>query len=404
MSKSLSIIIAGGGIGGLSAAIALAQRNINVTVLERGKALCEVGAGIQISPNATGILKSWNVWDKLDDQAVIPPHIQIRSGTSGSLLSELATKDITKRYNAPYMVIHRGDMQRALYDRARELKQITILDYHQLRHLDQSATGVTVICEKTDPDGSNSQNITLQADGLIAADGVWSKIRTDYMGNSPPAYSGKTAWRTTMPSQMVTEHINRHNVNLWIAPKAHLVHYPLIGGHMMNIVAIVQDDWNEEGWNTKGDPAWLNQRFSRWPKEMRRLLSERDNWLKWALCGVDPSQPWTKGKVALLGDAAHAMLPFMAQGAVMAMEDAEILARALSEVPGPVETALLAYETARKERACKVVARAQKNGEIYHMSGAMAMARNVTMRLMPDSQLLNQFDWIYRWTPDDVRF
>ncbi len=404
MSKAHSIIIAGGGVGGLSTAIALAHRNIDVTLLERGKALCEVGAGIQISPNATGILKSWNVWEKMDDQAVIPPKIQIRSGTSAALLSELNVQDITKRYGSPYMVIHRADIQRALYDRAREMKKITILDYHQVQTVDQSDDGVSIICRKTNPDGSNPQELVFKADALIAADGVWSKIRTNYMGNNSAAYSGKTAWRTTMPMQMVPEHISRHNVNLWIAPNAHLVHYPLIGGHMMNIVAIVQEDWEEEGWNAQGDPVWLNQRFARWPKEIRHLLVERDNWLKWALCGVDPSEPWTKGKVALLGDAAHAMLPFMAQGAVMAIEDAEILARALTEVSGPPENALAAYEKARKPRACKVVARAQKNGEIYHMSGAMAFARNMTMRMMPKSKLLGQFDWIYRWKPEDVGF
>lgn len=404
MSKAQSIIIAGGGIGGLSAAIALAQRHIPVTLLERSKALSEVGAGIQVSPNATGILRDWQVWEKLDNQAVIPPKIQIRSGSSGSLLSDLSVQDITSRYGAPYMVVHRADIQRALYDRACELDLITICDFHQVQTVSQNEEGVQLTCLKTDPNGENAEELTLKADALIGADGVWSKIRTDYMGNSPASYSGKTAWRTTLPMQMVSDHISRHNVNLWLAPKAHLVHYPLIGGHMMNIVAIMQDDWQEEGWSTKGDPAWLNQRFARWPLEIRQLLGERDNWLKWALCGVDPSQPWTKGKVALLGDAAHAMLPFMAQGAVMAIEDAEILARALVEVSGPVEKALAAYELARKDRASKVVARAAKNGQIYHMQGPMATARNLTMRLMPKSKLLGQFDWIYRWKPSDVTF
>ncbi|MCT4656549.1 MAG: FAD-dependent monooxygenase [Cohaesibacter sp.] len=404
MAEDQNIIIAGGGIGGLSAAIALALKNIPVTLLERGKALCEVGAGIQVSPNATGILQDWGVWDHLTDQAVIPPKIQIRSGASGSLLSELETSAFLTRYNAPYMVVHRADIQRALYDRACQLDLIDIKDFHAVQSVSQSDNGVSLTCQRTEPDGTITDNVEIKGAALIGADGVWSKIRTDHLGNAPAAYSGKTAWRTTLPMQMVMNHIARNNVNLWIAAKAHLVHYPLVGGHMMNIVAIVNDDWQEEGWNAEGDAAWLNQRFARWPMEIRELLAERENWLKWALCGVDPSQPWTKGKVALLGDAAHAMLPFMAQGAVMAIEDAQILARALDEVQGPTEKALKAYENARKDRVCKVVERARKNGDLYHMQGPMATARNIAMRLMPKSKLLDQFDWIYRWKPSDVTF
>jgi salicylate hydroxylase len=173
---------------------------------------------------------------------------------------------------------------------------------------------------------------------------------------------------------------------------------------MMNIVAIVNEDWTEEGWNGKGDADWLNNRFARWPREIRELLAERQDWLKWALCGQDPEQAWVKGKVALTGDAAHAMLPFMAQGAVMAIEDAAILARAIHDVQGPMETRLKAYEKARKNRVRKVVAKARRNGEIYHMQGAIATARNMTMRLLPTSQLMRQFDWIYSWKPEDVSF
>ena len=399
MNDNLPIIIAGGGLGGLSAAIALAHKNIPVLLLERGKMLSEVGAGIQISPNATESLKAWDVWPLLKEQAVTPPRIIIRSGVSGGKLSELSTANISEKYDAPYMVIHRADMQKALYDRAEALDLIEMHDQLDVREISENEGFVEVRCA-----GKHGQQQFFKGRAVIAADGVWSKIRTEHMGNKPAAYSGKTAWRLTMPIQMVPAHIDAQNVGLWIAPNAHLVHYPIVGGYMMNLVAIVDEPWEEEGWNAEGDAAWLNQRFARWPREIRELLAGHEGWLKWALCGHDPSEPWTKGKVALLGDSAHAMLPFMAQGAVMAIEDAAILARALTEVSGSIEDQLKAYETARKDRASQVVARARRNGEIYHMSGPMATARNLSMRMMPQSMLLKQFDWIYSWKVADVTF
>lgn len=399
MTSDMPIIIAGGGIGGLSAALALAHRNIPVLLLERSKMVTDVGAGVQISPNATASLKAWNVWAKLEKQAVIPPKICIRSGVSGNTLSELSTKDISDAFGAPYMVVHRADLQQALYDQAATMDLIEMHDQMDVREISDDGKIVEVRCATAYGDQT-----FFQGKALIAADGVWSKIRTEHIGNSPAAYSGKTAWRATLPMQMVPEQMDAANVGLWLSPKAHLVHYPIVGGHMMNIVAIVDEPWKEEGWNAPGDAVWLNQRFARWPREVRDLLAEREDWLKWALCGHDPSQPWTKGRVALLGDSAHAMLPFMAQGAVMAIEDAAILARALSEYESSIEDQLLAYEFARKDRASKVVARAKRNGEIYHMSGLMASARNLTMRMMPNSQLLKQFEWIYSWTPEDVSF
>ncbi|PLW78728.1 FAD-dependent monooxygenase [Cohaesibacter celericrescens] len=399
MSEQLPIIIVGAGPGGLATALALAHKNIPVLLLEKNQMPTEVGAGIQISPNATSSLKQWGVWPYIAEQAVIPGKIKIRSGVSGALLSELSARDISARYGAPYMVVHRADMQQALYHRASQLALIEMQDECDVQDIKDTADGIEVTCTL-----ASGEQRSFKGSALIAADGVWSRIGTTYFGNKPAAYSGKTAWRTTLPLQMVPDTIDSRNIGLWLSPNAHLVHYPIVGGHMMNIVAIVNEDWTEEGWNGKGDADWLNNRFARWPREIRELLVERQDWLKWALCGQDPEQAWVKGKVALTGDAAHAMLPFMAQGAVMAIEDAAILARAIDEVQGPMETRLKAYEKARKNRVRKVVAKARRNGEIYHMQGAIATARNMTMRLLPTSQLMRQFDWIYSWKPEDVSF
>ena len=399
MSERLPVIVIGAGPGGLATAIALAHKDIPVLLLERGTLPNEVGAGLQISPNASGLLKSWGVWSMLEEQAVTPDFIRIQSGVSGNELTEISTKEISSRYNAPYMVVHRADLQNALHHRASQMDLIEILDNCEMREITETSDHVEVRCKL-----ANGEQRFFRGAALIGADGVWSRIRTDYVGSSSAAYSGKTAWRTTLPIQMAPSSMDCGNVGLWLAPNAHLVHYPIVGGHMMNVVVIVKDDWNEEGWNMPGDSKWLNQRFARWPREIRELLVEREDWLKWALCGQDPNQPWTKGKVTLMGDAAHAMLPFMAQGAVMALEDAAILARAIDEVKGPTDIRLKAYERARKPRVCKVVNKARRNGEIYHLDGLLATARNMTMRMMPKQRLLSQFDWIYRWTPNDVKF
>ena len=399
MSERLPVIIIGAGPGGLAAAIALAHKDIPVLVLERAKLPNEVGAGLQLSPNASRLLQRWDVWPLLSEQAVTPDLIRIHSGVSGAELTTVPTHEVSRRYGAPYMVVHRADLQSALYHRASQMDLIEILDEWEMREISETDDYVEVRCKN-----AKLEQRFYRGSMLIGADGVWSRIRSDYVGSSSATYSGKTAWRTTLPVQMAPDGVDCANVGLWLAPNAHLVHYPIIGGHMINVVAIVKDDWTEEGWNTIGNTRWLQQRFARWPREVRTLLSEREDWLKWALCGQDPNQSWTKGKVALIGDAAHAMLPFMAQGAVMAMEDAAILARAIDEVKGPVEIRLKAYERARKARVCKVVKRAQRNGEIYHLDGLLATARNISMRLMPKQSLLSQFDWIYRWTPEDVRF
>ena len=399
MTERLPIIVAGAGPGGLSAALAIACKGFPVLLLERNTIPTEVGAGIQISPNATSSLKQWGVWPYISKLAVTPDKICINSGVTGARLSEVSTRDISQRFGSPYMVIHRADLQQALYHRASQSDLIEMLDEREVREVTETEDGVEIRCKM-----ANGEHAFYRGSALIAADGVWSRIRTDYFGNSPAAYSGKTAWRATLPIQMVPNSIDSENVGLWLSPKAHLVHYPIVSGHMMNIVAIVDEDWSEEGWNSVGDAGWLNKRFSRWPREIRDLLAEREDWLKWALCAQDPNQTWVKGKVALLGDSAHAMLPFMAQGAVMSIEDAAILARAIDEVEGPMETRLKAYEQARKKRVARVVGRARQNGRIYHMRGPLAMARNLTMQMMPANQLVKQFDWIYGWNPEKVSF
>ena len=243
MTEQLPIIIAGAGIGGLSAALALAHKNIPVLLLERNKVPTEVGAGVQISPNATACLREWDVWPYLSEHTVTPPLINIFSSFSGRSLSSLDTSDFENRYGSPYLVVHRADLHQALYHRASQLDLIEILEDRDVREIAQTDDYIEVRCKR-----DNGNQRFYRGSALIGADGVWSRIRTEHVGSSPAVYTGKTAWRITMPMQMVPKHFDSKNVGLWLSPKAHLVHYPVVGGHMLNIVAIVDENWTEEGW------------------------------------------------------------------------------------------------------------------------------------------------------------
>ncbi|PLX37138.1 MAG: monooxygenase [Hyphomicrobiales bacterium] len=387
------IAIAGAGIGGLAAALSLAKVGMRVTVLERAPALHEVGAGLQISPNASRILIDLGLHDALKAVAVAPLSIRIHAGRSAHELNHVNLgENAEKRYGAPYWSIHRGELQAVLGEAARANPNIDLRLGAAVVDANEDASGVTVMLEGPDIPAP------VTADALVAADGVWSKVRANVLKLPGAAFTGRTAWRALLPIEAAPAQF-RFNGGLWIGPSAHLVHYPVSGGTKFNIVAIVKDDWNEEGWSAPGDPAVLLRRFANWAPLARAVLSLPDEWLKWALCGMPPAgQPWHRGRVALLGDAAHAMLPFAAQGAAMAIEDGAILAQELGS-DQPVEAALSAYEHRRRPRVERVVATALENDKLYHASGPAAHFRDAGLRVLGSRMLLARYDWIYSWRP-----
>jgi salicylate hydroxylase len=395
VAAARTVIIAGAGIGGLTAALALAQRGFEVRLLEAADRLEEVGAGLQLSPNAARVLAALGIAERLKLHVVVPDHLVVRNARSGRLLAQGQLGAISaQRYGAPYWVVHRGDLQAVLCETAAATPGITL-------QLGCKVEGFTA-----EPDGvvvsalHGTQPLAARAQALIAADGLWSTLRGQVGHAHAPRPAGHTAWRTLVPIEAAPKSAALPAVNLWLGAEAHLVHYPVKSGRMINVVAIVGDDWREPGWNTSGDTRALLDRFSaeHWHASACDLLVASEWWQKWALFDCAPLATWGKGRLTLLGDAAHPMLPYLAQGAAMAIEDAAVLAACLERTPD-VPAALRAYEASRLPRTTRVQRDASRNGTVYHLTGAAAALRSLALMAMGGDRLISRYDWLYGWTP-----
>lgn len=390
----LPVVIAGAGIGGLSAALALGAGGHDVLVVEKADELAEVGAGLQLSPNACRVLDDLGVLDSLMPHAVAPGGIRIGSGRTGREIVKIGLAErIAARHGAPYLVVHRADLQKALFDRALHQGRIEVRLGSEILEVGDTPDG-TLQCHVR----SGGRILEIPAKALIAADGVWSRVRERVPGHAQAKYTGLTAYRATLQAEKVDSGLLA-DTGLWLGPDAHLVHYPIRAGREFNLVALVPEKWTEEGWSATADRETLLGHFRNWAPNVRSLLEKPDTWLKWALCGVDADGPWSDGRIALLGDAAHAMLPFAAQGAAMAIEDAAVLAHLFPPSATDIPAVFRAYETARKQRVKKVQETAAENGRIYHLGGALAIGRDTVMKLMRPDRLSARQDWIYGWTP-----
>ena len=395
MADKRHAIIAGAGIGGLTAAIALARAGLRVTLLERAKAIEEAGAGLQLAPNATGVLGELGLIDRVMQAALRPDHLRIRRASDGVELAGFPMGAVAEaRWGAPSAVIHRADLQNALLERCSDHPDITIETDAEVRGFAEGTDGVEVAI------GREAGARSMVGDLLIGADGLRSVIRAN-MGLGPgdqPVWSGRTAWRALLPADEAPEFALKPETCLWLGPKAHLVHYPLRGGTLINIVAITEDSWRGEEaqdlWAISGQPSDVSPRFARWQRDARMLVAAAKAWKRWPLFDREPTQRWTSQRVALLGDAAHPMLPFFAQGAAQAIEDAGALGRAFGRTQ-EVRTALADYEGARRRRAGDVVLASRRQGAIYHMTGPLAFARDLTMRSLSPQMMMARLDWLY---------
>ncbi|WP_036257592.1 FAD-dependent monooxygenase [Methylocapsa aurea] len=383
-------LIAGAGIGGLSAALCLARAGYRVSLFDQAEALEEAGAGLQLSPNASSILRRLGVLERLLPSSLAPRAVRIRRARDGATLCVLPLEDAEKRWGAPYLLAHRADLQRALLDAVAREDAIKLHTGAAVAGFLSGADGVAIALRKG--------LIRLEASGdcLICADGSRSLLREKLPGTRPGAlrFSGRTAWRALVDARCAPPEMLRAETSLWLGRKAHLVHYPLRGGTVVNVVAIVEEDFRADGWSTEGCSAFLAERFARWDTAARNLLAAAENWRKWPLLDRDPIAHWTSGRVALLGDAAHPMLPFLAQGAAQAIEDAAALGGALSRDRN-VERALLAYQAARQARATHVQQASRRQGVIYHLSGPAALARDLAFRALGGENMLARYDWLY---------
>jgi salicylate hydroxylase len=393
VARSRTVIVSGAGIGGLTVALALAAKGFRIVVMDQAQRLAETGAGIQLSPNATRVLAGLGLTERLASVAVAPDAVQVRSYRGRDIVRIPLGPRANRRYGAPYWVVHRGDLQAALLGAVRANADITLRLGARVEDFAVHAKGVTV--QSPGAAGTPDEH----GIALIGADGLWSPLRMRLGDQQPPRFAHRTAWRAVLPAKPLIPEFRENVVSLWLGPDAHLVLYPINAGEAVNIVAIVRDEWHQPGWSAAGKPEELLAHYAQWPPRLRNLLALPDRWLKWALFDRPRLRRWGKGPVTLLGDAAHPMLPFLAQGAAMAIEDAYVLAERMGQAPDRPATAFRRYERQRRRRTARVQRAARFNGRVYHLKGVAAWLRNRTLRHRGGEGLLRRYDWLYAWRP-----
>ena len=383
------VVIAGGGIGGLAAALACAQRGVPVSLLERATQLSEVGAGIQLGPNVTRILQAWGLGAALSQMAAFPGQLQARDAQTGQVLGTLPLGERAQAlYGAPYATIHRADLQSLLH-RAAQQSGVEML----LGQTVQSWQGGEAALQVKTVEG-----LSLRADALIGADGLWSAVRQQLLGDAPAGFTGHLAYRALVAQADLPAHLRSDQVTVWMGPRLHVVHYPVRSGQWLNLVAIVHGEKPQQAheWDQAGHTQALMQAMGEVGRDLHERLASVPAWRQWALHDRAPlngAKQMAQGRVALLGDAAHPMRPYLAQGAGMAIEDAQVLAQCLAQGSGSVPARLQAYAEQRWARNARVQARAIRNGRIFHTTGPVAWGRNLSMRLL--GARLMDVPWLY---------
>jgi salicylate hydroxylase len=379
-------LIVGAGIGGLATGLVLARTGREVRLLERRQDADEAGAGIQIGPNGVHLLRQWGLDEPLQQAAARPAEIRIFDGGTARRLASLPLDHMHERYGAPYLTLARSDLHRMLREAV------------EAEHGAEIRTGIDVSAVGEDgPDVvvKTADGQLLAGAAAIGADGLWSSIAVSACAAPEPRFTGHSASRLVFEARALEPPFSENAVGLWLGARAHLVHYPLHAGRTINVVAVVEDIARPAGWDLATDTARLEAAFSGWHPAVRELIGAGRGWRTWQLYQRPWLGTWARGRVVLLGDAAHPMLPYLAQGAVMALEDADSLARAVAAAPADIEAAFRAYMHVRQPRTRRVVETARRNGQIYHASGAMAAGRNTVLRLVPGHRLMQRFDWLY---------
>lgn len=378
----------------MTTAIALARRGHGVEVFERRSALGQVGAGLQLAPNATRVLRKMGLLTAIENRAVEAQVIRIRRGGDGAELATLTLGGAARqRYGAPFLLIHRADLQHILAAAAASSPGIEVSFGATLENFEPRA-GTAIVSGP-----AIGRDRQLHADGLISADGLHL---SSLAGPAVPAphFSGRTAWRALVFAEALPALYRRPESNLWLGDRVHLVHYPVCGGTLINVVVIVDDAGDDRApsadiWAQEGDPAVLDARLRGWSSIPRDLVRAVESWRTWPLFDASADAAWSKGCQTLVGDAAHPMLPFLAQGASQAIEDAEAIAHAVAGSRDDIPAAFRLYQDRRRPMVRRVQAASRRQGRIYHLSGPAAFARDLTMKLLGPKRMLAGLDWIY---------
>lgn len=394
----MRITIIGAGIGGLTAAIALLRRGFQVEVLEQAGALGEIGAGIQISPNGVRVLAALGLMDDILAIAAEPAGKRIRLWSTGQEWKLFDLGSLSRqRYGYPYLTMHRSDLHQTLVNAVRALSPDAIRLGIRVDDIRQEGDVVRVF--------SAGQEVAT-ADFVIGADGVHSQVRHCLFGDDKPRFSGIVAWRGVIDVEQLPVHLRQPYAYNWVGPGKHVIHYPMRGGKLINLVAAVErtQDWGIESWSQRGTQEDFENDFKGWHEDVHHLIRAVAIPYKWALMVRDPMTTWTKGRVTLMGDACHPTLPFLAQGAVMALEDGYLLARALKECDGDIASATKAYENARVERTTKIVQGANENATRFH-NPQLAHAEGATAyvdREWNEERVKQRYEWLFEYNAETL--
>ena len=389
----MRIAVIGGGIGGLSAALQLLKAGLDVHVYEQAERIAEIGAGIQISPNASRLLLRLDLKAAMDGVGIRPRAVHQRRWDNGHTL-QLAPlgPEVEATFGAPYYHFHRGDLVTLLAD---ALPQARLHVGHKLVALDQKPNGVAARFEN---------GVTAESDLLVGADGIHSRVRGLVFGPEKPRFTGCVAWRGLVPAERIRHldiEVVSHN---WMGPGGHVVHYWVSGGRMMNVVCVVEHgDWTRESWTDKGEVTDVLARYEGWHPTVRGLIGAFPETFIWALHDRAELPGWSAGRVTLLGDACHPMLPMMAQGAAQAIEDGAALAALLRAMPDDIAGALARYEAFRKPRATKLQQASAANRTRFHLpDGDAQRDRDAALATSGDRSIEN-IRWLYAHDAADVR-
>ena len=388
MPTPLPVLIAGGGIGGLAAAISLARQGIPSLVLEKAQSLGEIGAGIQLGPNAFHAFDTLGVGDTARAMAVFIDRLRLMDAMTGQDIThiDLGAK-FRARFGNPYAVIHRGDLHGVFLRACRETPLVELRTASEVTGYDQD--GATVRARL-----ANGEHVTGAA--LIGADGLWSHIRRQLVGDGPPRVSGHTTYRSVIPTDRMPEDLRWNAATLWAGPKCHLVHYPLQGWKVFNLVVTCHNDAPEP---VAGKPVPFDEvmaGFTHIHPRAQAIIRHGSDWKLWVLCDREPTPRWVDGRIALLGDAAHPMLQYFAQGACMAMEDAVALGHEMAAHRADLAAGLAAYHARRLLRTARVQLQSRAIGEhIYHPAGVHAALRNAVMTAKSSEDWYESLAWLY---------
>lgn len=381
------ILINGGGIGGLATALALARKGLASEVFEQASEFKEVGAGLQVGPNAFGVFKVLGVTEAINKLATFPESFTLTDAVSAEQIVELPLGEgFVQRFGFPYGLMHRADLHQVLLQACRASGQVSLRTDSKCTAFEDHGQGVSV----TLADGSVRHGAA-----LVGADGLWSMVRRSIVGDGEPRLAGHICYRAIVPIGDLPPEMRLNAMNLWVGPKMHMVLWPMRQGAFSNVTVVFHSERFEEGWDTYGDPDELRERIAGMNPRVRDFVNSVKDWRMYVLRDREPVRNWSKGRVTLLGDAAHPMLQYLAQGACMAMEDAVCLADQIERHPGDPATAFAEYQQRRYLRTARVQLTARLYGHVYHASDATADLRNDFLRAKTPEQFFESMAWIY---------